>query len=32
MDFLIAKLFWYILIAFSIGVCVGWASCGRAED
>jgi len=32
MDFLIAKLFWYVLAAFSIGVCVGWLSCNRADN
>lgn len=32
MDFLIAKLFWYVLLAFSMGVFVGWVSCNRTGD
>lgn len=32
MDFLIAKLFWYVLLAFAIGLCVGWVSCYRVRD
>jgi hypothetical protein len=31
MDFLIAKLFWYVLAAFSMGLCVGWLSCSRID-
>ena len=31
MDYLIAKLIWYVLLAFSLGVVVGWISCARAE-
>lgn len=32
MDYLILKLFWYLVAAFAIGVVVGWISCGRVED
>jgi len=32
MDYLLAKLVWYVLLAFAIGMFVGWLSCGRAED
>ena len=32
MDYLIAKLAWYVLLAFSIGMVVGWLSCSRIED
>jgi hypothetical protein len=32
MDYLFIKLLWYILLAFAIGMFVGWFSCGRAED
>lgn len=32
MDYLILKLFWYLVAAFAIGVFVGWISCGRVED
>ena len=31
MDFLLAKLFWYVLLAFAIGLIVGWFSCTRIE-
>lgn len=31
MDFLLAKLFWYVLMAFAIGLFVGWVSCHRVE-
>ena len=31
MDFLIAKLFWYVVTAFAIGLVVGWVSCRRVE-
>jgi len=29
MDYLVAKLFWYLLAAFAVGIFVGWVSCGR---
>ncbi len=32
MDYLLVKLAWYVLIAFSIGLVVGWFSCRRVED
>lgn len=31
MDYLLIKLFWYLLVAFVIGLIVGWVSCGREE-
>lgn len=31
MDYLLIKLFWYLVVAFVIGLLVGWVSCGRAE-
>jgi hypothetical protein len=32
MDYLLIKLFWYLVVAFVIGLIVGWVSCGRAEE
>ena len=32
MDYLLAKLFWYVLVAFVIGLFVGWVSCGEVEE
>ncbi len=32
MDYLIATLFWYVLLAFSLGVLVGWVSCDRTGN
>ncbi len=32
MDFLLAKLFWYVLLAFAMGLFVGWFSCHRVGD
>jgi hypothetical protein len=32
MDYLFAKLFWYVLFAFAMGLFVGWVSCGAEED
>ncbi len=32
MDYLFVKLFWYLMVAFAIGVFVGWTSCSRRED
>ena len=32
MGYLIRKLLWYVLLAFAIGLIVGWVTCSRAED
>jgi hypothetical protein len=32
MDYLLIKLFPYVLMAFAVGIFVGWFSCGRVED
>jgi hypothetical protein len=32
MDYLVFKLIWWLLLAFAIGLIVGWLSCGRAES
>jgi hypothetical protein len=32
MEYLVVKLFWYLVAAFATGVVVGWISCGRVED
>lgn len=32
MDYLLVKLFWYLAVAFAIGLFVGWYSCGKAGD
>jgi len=32
MDYLAFKLIWWLLLAFAIGLVVGWLSCGRAES
>jgi len=32
MDFLLAKLFEYVVLAFAIGLLVGWFSCYRVGD
>lgn len=32
MDYLFIKLFWYLVVAFVIGLLVGWISCGREES
>jgi len=32
MDYLIVALSWYLVIAFAIGLIVGWFSCGRARN
>jgi hypothetical protein len=32
MDYLLAKLIWYVLGAYAIGLFVGWLSCGRAPN
>lgn len=30
--YLFIQLFWYVLIAFAVGLVVGWATCSRVED
>ena len=32
MEYLAFKLMWWLLLAFAIGLVVGWLSCGRAEN
>lgn len=32
MDYLAYKLIWFLIIAFAVGMFVGWVSCSRAED
>lgn len=32
MDYLLAKLIWYVAGAYAIGLAVGWISCGRVQD
>jgi hypothetical protein len=32
MDYLIANLFWWLLVAFVIGLIIGWLSCSRTES
>ena len=32
MDYLLVKLFWYVVSAFLIGAFVGWYSCGRKPE
>lgn len=32
MDYLLVKLLWYVVLAFAIGLVVGWVSCGRIEE
>jgi Na+/H+-dicarboxylate symporter len=31
MDYLFLKLIWWIVLAFAIGLLVGWTSCGQDE-
>lgn len=31
MDYLFAKLIWYLLASFAVGLFVGWVSCGRVR-
>jgi hypothetical protein len=31
MDYLAFQLMWWLLLAFAIGLVVGWLSCGRVE-
>lgn len=32
MDYLLVKLLWYVVLAFAVGLVVGWVSCGRIEE
>lgn len=32
MDYLAAKLIWWLLAAFVLGLVVGWLSCSRTEN
>lgn len=32
LDYLVGKLFWYLVVAFTIGLFVGWVSCTTAKD
>ena len=32
MDYLFLKLFWFVIIAFAFGGCVGWFTCSRNEE
>ncbi len=32
MDYLLAQLIWYVLLALLIGLFVGWVSCGEVEE
>jgi len=32
MGYLFIKLFWYVAIAFLVGLVVGWTTCNRIED
>jgi hypothetical protein len=32
MEYLVTKLFWWLLVAFALGLVVGWLSCGRATN
>jgi hypothetical protein len=31
MDYLVFQLMWWLLLAFAIGLVVGWLSCSRSE-
>jgi hypothetical protein len=31
MDYLAVQLVWWLVLAFAIGLVVGWLSCGRAD-
>jgi hypothetical protein len=31
MEYLIVKLFWWLLAAFAVGLVIGWMSCSRTE-
>jgi len=32
MGYLLLQLFWYVAIAFAVGLAVGWATCTRVEN
>jgi len=32
MGYLFIQLFWYVAIAFAVGLVVGWATCSRAAN
>ena len=32
MDYLVYKLFWWLLVAFAIGLVIGWLSCSRTTS
>jgi hypothetical protein len=32
MEYLVSKLLWWLVVAFALGLLVGWLSCGRAAD
>jgi hypothetical protein len=32
MDYLVFKLAWWLLLAFAIGLAVGWLSCSRVDN
>lgn len=32
MDYMLAKFVWFVFLAFAMGACVGWFTCGRTED
>lgn len=32
MGYLFIQLFWYVAIAFAVGLVVGWATCGSVEN
>jgi hypothetical protein len=32
MDYLLTKLVWWLLLAFALGLVVGWLSCGRTVE
>jgi hypothetical protein len=32
MDYLAFKLIWWLLLAFALGLVVGWLSCGRTKS
>jgi hypothetical protein len=32
MDYLVFKLMWWLMLAFALGLVVGWLSCSRAGN
>jgi hypothetical protein len=32
MDYLFIKLFWWIALAFALGLAAGWISCGSEDE